>query len=200
MELVIASNNLHKVHELREMTQTVPELIVVSLHQFPDFTLPPEKNFSFQKNAEAKALYAAKTLNKTVLADDSGLVIPVLGDTAGSFQRRYDNETKTDAERVTALLQLMEDKEELARTAYMECCLTLATPEKIQKTTSAKCEGFLAKQERGRNGFGYDSIFIKHDYDKTFAELEDSIRIRISHRRKAFDLLAANLEVVNCEL
>ena len=74
------------------------------------------------------------------------------------------------------------------------CCLALASPEGVKKITTGICEGYIAAQERGRNGHGYDPIFIKNDYNETFAELEEQTKNRISHRRKALDKMLATLE------
>ena len=71
--------------------------------------------------------------------------------------------------------------------------MALASPEKIVKATEGICEGHLLVEERGSQGFGYDSIFLKHDYSKTFAELSQEVKNKISHRAKALDKLINTL-------
>jgi len=88
----------------------------------------------------------------------------------------------------------MNGMEGLERSAYFECCLALAGSKGLMKTVTGTCEGMIAGKEKGRNGFGYDAVFIKHDYDKTFSELDEQTKNRISHRRKAFDKLISLLE------
>ena len=88
----------------------------------------------------------------------------------------------------------MEKLENHDRDGFYECCIALASPDGLEKSVSARCEGSILNEERGGQGFGYDSIFMKHDYNKTFAELEEEVKNRISHRRKALDKILIYLE------
>lgn len=194
MELILATHNLHKIREFRQILKEVKGLDLISLRNFPDYQLPEETGKTFQENADLKALHAAKMLKAIVLADDSGLVVPALQGAPGIYSARYAGSDATDKENREKLMQEMEKLEDLDRSAYYECCITIAGPEGILKTAKATCEGLIGEQEKGRNGFGYDPIFIKHDYDKTFAELEEQTKNRISHRRKALDKILAFLE------
>ncbi len=200
MELVLATHNLHKIREIREMLKEIKGIDVISLRNFPDYQLPEETGETFAENAVLKAKHAAKNLNKIVLADDSGLVVPAIGGHPGVHSARYSSEDATDAENRQKLLEEMKSLNDLDRSAYFECCLTLVSPEKVTKNVSAKCEGVIGTKEKGSNGFGYDPIFIKHDYDKTFAELDEQTKNRISHRRKAFDKLIPTIESLLIEL
>lgn len=200
MQIVIASHNVHKIRELREMLKSYKELKhldVLSLLNFPDYELPPEDGSSFKENAEIKALDAANKLSKWVLADDSGLVVPALQGEPGVYSARYAGLEATDAENRQKLLQKMQGLQDIDRTGYFECWLSLASPEGIKKTVCGSCEGMILNEERGRHGFGYDPLFIKHDYDKTFAELDEQTKNRISHRRKAIEKLISALEMLN---
>jgi XTP/dITP diphosphohydrolase len=195
VEIVIASKNLHKMREFRDMLKAFPHIDVLSVLNFPLYELPEETGKSFKDNALIKATHAATTLNKIVLADDSGLIVPSLGGAPGINSRRYAGEDATDAENRYKLLKELEGKNEYERSAYFECCLALSSPSKLIKCVSGTCEGMILTEERGRNGFGYDSLFIKSDgYDKSFAELEEATKNRISHRRKAFEKIATILE------
>lgn len=196
MEIVIASTNLHKIRELREMMKSFSLLDVLSLHNFPNYSPSQETGKTFKENAILKAEHAAAVLQKVVLADDSGLVVPSLGGAPGVNSRRYAGEDATDAENRQKLLNELQDKREHERTAYFECYLAIATPDGKVKCFNAISEGNLAREERGRNGFGFDSLFIKNDYDKTFAELDEATKNRISHRRKAFEKLSVFLETL----
>jgi XTP/dITP diphosphohydrolase len=194
MELVIATHNLHKVREIREMLKNLPQLDILSLLNFPDYDLPPETGKSFEENASLKAKHASNALKKWVLADDSGLVVPSLKGQPGIHSKRYASDDATDSENRQKLLKEMENFQDLQRSAYFECCLVLAGPKGIHKTVHGTVEGTIADKEKGRNGFGYDPLFIKNDYDKTFAELDEQTKNRISHRRKALDKLLSALE------
>lgn len=200
MEIVIASHNLHKVREFREMLKTLKNLDVLSLVDFPDYKLPPETGSTFLENANIKAQHAAGTLNKWVLADDSGLVVPALGGQPGVYSQRYAGDDATDSENRQKLLKEMKNLEEENRHAYFECCLSLANPQGIVKTVTGTVEGRIALKEVGRNGFGYDPIFIKNDYTKTFAQLDEATKNKISHRRKAFEKMASKLESLDALL
>jgi XTP/dITP diphosphohydrolase len=196
MELVIATTNLHKIRELREMLKRFPHIDVLSLHNFPQYTPPSEEGKTFKENAALKAKHAAEQLQKYVLADDSGLVIPSLGGAPGVNSRRYAGDDATDAENRAKLLAELEGKQDHERSGYFECCLAFAQPGKEVKYFLGSCEGTILREERGRNGFGYDSVFVKNDYDKTFAEIDETTKNKVSHRRKAFEKLIVYLETL----
>lgn len=189
MELVIASRNLHKIREFRSMLKEYPHLDVLSLLDFPHYEPLPETGNSFEENAVQKSLHAAKTLNRWTLADDSGLVVPHLQGAPGVRSARYAGEKATDAENRHKLLKDMRDILEPQRQGYYECWIAVASPDRLKKTVRGLCEGTILSEERGSRGFGYDSLFIKYEYGKSFAEIEETLKNRISHRRKALDKL-----------
>jgi len=197
MELVIASKNMHKVRELKQLLkQSYKDFDLLSLADFPDYAPPLETETTFEGNAKHKALHAAKTLQKLVLADDSGLIVPALGDKPGVFSARYAGPHATDLENRLKLLADMSDLQDIDRSAYFECALALASAEGIIATVKGTCEGTILSEERGRGGFGYDALFQKYEYSKTFAELDEEIKNRVSHRRKAFDRLCLFLDAL----
>lgn len=190
MEIVIVSTNLHKIRELREMFKCLPNFDVLSLLNFPHYKLPEEMGSTFQQNAEIKAKDAAAKLGKWAIGDDSGLVVPALEGRPGINSRQYAGEDATDAENRQKLLQDMRHLSEMQRSAYYHCSLALAHPDgELKKSVTGICEGFLLTEEKGRNGYGYDSLFVKYDYEKSFAEIDDKTRNRFSHRYKAFEKL-----------
>jgi XTP/dITP diphosphohydrolase len=194
MEIVLASRNVHKMREFRIMLSPIPGLDIDSLLSYPDYTPPEETGETFEENAEVKAVHAAQTLGKIVLADDSGIVVPVLDGAPGVYSRRYAGDDATDRENRMKLLEELKGKSGVQRQAYFECSLVIAGPEGVLKKARGRVEGYIAEEEKGRNGFGYDTIFVKHDYDKSFGELTDDVKNRISHRRKAIDVLFHFLE------
>jgi XTP/dITP diphosphohydrolase len=197
MEIVLASANLHKIREFRDMFKSLTHIELISMHQFNHYISPEETGQSFKENAIMKATHAAAHLNKWVLADDSGLIVPALQGEPGVKSRRYAGPDATDSENRMKLLQAMERLDGQERTAYFECCLALACPMTgLKKCVEGICEGYIVKEARGRHGFGYDPLFIKNDYEKTFAELDETIKNRISHRRKAFERLLTFLETL----
>lgn len=195
MEIVIASHNIHKIRELRELFKMMASpQDVLSLLDYPDYQLPHQSGETFQEHAAAKAVHAAQTLGQWVLADDTSLVVPALG---GVMSKFYAGDDATDAENRRKVLKNMTGiTSDLERAAYYECCLALASPDGLQKTVTGITEGRIALEEKGRNGFGFDAIFLKHDYEKTLAELDESAKNRVSHRRKAFEKLSPFLETI----
>lgn len=197
MDIILVTTNLHKLREFKEMFKRLTRLQLSSLHPFPDYTPPEETGATFKENAALKASHAAKELQSWVLADDSGLVVPALKGQPGVHSRRWAGLHATDLENCQKLLREMEGFEGETRVAYFECALAVASPDGSVKCFEGSCEGRIATELRGRHGFGYDPLFIKTDYEKTYAELDESIKNRISHRRKAFDRLLPFLESLN---
>lgn len=195
MELIIASANMHKVRELRSLLKPFG-WDVLSLRDFPGYVAPKETGETFQENAEIKARTAAEVLNKWTLADDSGLVVPSLQGAPGVFSARYAGDKASDLENRLKLLHAMKGFQDADRFAYFECCICIASPEGATKSFKGLCEGTILEEAKGRNGFGYDALFRKHDYNKTFAELDEEVKNKISHRRKAFDKALLFLESI----
>ena len=196
MELVIASHNIHKIREFRSILKKIGSFDLLSLIDFPDYIPVEENGSTFEDNAILKAKQAATSLGKLVLADDSGLVVPALKGAPGVFSRRYAGNSASDKENRQKLLKEMSSLQDHSRQAYFECVLALASPEKLIKTSKGIVEGIILEKEKGSGGFGYDSLFMKHEYGKTFAELNEETKNRISHRRKALDRLLPTLETL----
>ncbi len=196
MELVIGSNNIHKIRELRSILKKIGSFDLLSLIDFPDYIPVEETGSTFEENAILKAQHAATALNKLVIADDSGLVVPALQGAPGVHSRRYAGKEATDKENRQKLLKEMSLLQDSCRHAYFECSLAIALPGRVIKTARGVVEGVILEKERGSSGFGYDSIFMKHEYGKTFAELDEATKNRISHRRKALDRLLPTLETL----
>lgn len=194
MQLVIASTNVHKLREIRAILKKVRNLDLLSLLDFPHYKAPAETGKTFEENAILKAQAAANALNKWVIADDSGLVVPALNGAPGVYSARYAGEKANDKENRKKLLQEMLSLHDQERSAYFECHIALAAPQGVVKCVRGQCEGTIAHEEKGSRGFGYDSLFIKYEYGKTFGELDEETKNRISHRRKALDKILLALE------
>jgi XTP/dITP diphosphohydrolase len=195
--LILASHNVHKIREFRSILKGIKNLDLLSLLDFPNYLPLEEDGSSFEEIAVKKAIHAARTLKQWVIADDSGLVVPALDGQPGIHSARYAGPGATDKDKRHKLLKEMAHfQDPLQRQAYFECCIAIASPQGLQKTAHGVCEGTISFDERGGSGFGYDSLFVKHEYSKTFAELDESIKNRISHRRKALDKLLPHLESI----
>ncbi len=196
MEIVIASKNLHKIREIRAILKPQYPFDFLSLLDFPDYQPPEETGATFEENAFIKATHAAEALKRWVIADDSGLVVPALGDAPGIKSARYAGEHATDKENRKKLIKALDPLQESERTGYYVCALALASPDGIQMQVKGLCEGSLLLTPRGSQGFGYDPLFLKYDYNKTFAEINEETKNKISHRRKALDKIAPTLETL----
>lgn len=196
IELVIASKNGHKVREFRSMLKDLGQFDLLSLCDFPEYKQPEETGSTFEENAILKAEHAAKALNHWVIADDSGLIVPILNGVPGVRSARYAGNDATDLENRKKLLEEMQHLLDDDRQAFYECSVALASPQGLKKCVKGTCEGNLLSKDRGGGGFGYDPLFIKHGYNKTFAELGESVKNRISHRRKALDKIIFSLETI----
>jgi len=196
MKLLLASKNVHKIREFRQMFKPLKGLDLYSLLDFPNYTPPEETGETFEANAILKAVDAAAKLNMLAIGDDSGLVVPALNGLPGVKSHRFASEDPTDQENRTKLLGMMEKFSGDERSAFFECVIALANPEGLIKTVSGRAEGLITTEEKGRSGFGYDSLFVKHDYDRTFAELDETNKNKVSHRRKAFEKLLLLIEAM----
>jgi XTP/dITP diphosphohydrolase len=190
--LVLATRNPHKLRELRE---TLRGLEVDPLPEGVE--LPPEEGRTFADNALAKARAAQRATGRTAIADDSGIEAYGLGGRPGVRSARYAGENATDEENLAELLREVGEQED-RRAAYV-CVIALVTAEGEESLFEGRCEGTLADQPRGQEGFGYDPAFIPVDTGpddrRTMAELAPAEKNAISHRGRAARKLAAHLGV-----
>lgn len=194
MEIVLATTNLHKIREFKEMFKPLKFIDLLTLLNFPDYTPPEETESTFEGNAALKAAHAARTIQKWVIADDSGLVVPALNGEPGVLSRRYAGENASDKDNRAKLLAQMEKLPSYQRGAYFQCSLALANEDGVYKIVSGIVEGEIVPEERGREGFGYDALFQPPDSMKTYGELPEAIKNKISHRCRAVKKLISTLE------
>lgn len=186
LKLLIASSNLHKVREFKALLKPLGDLDIYSLKDFPDYVAPFEDQENFEEIVKAKALDAATKMGMLAIADDSGLVVPAINGEPGIYSARYAGLEATDQDNRVKLLNRMKDLKDDQRCAYFVCSVCLALPNEVIKLVSAQCHGQILESPRGGNGFGYDPLFLKNDYGKTFAEMDETLKNRVSHRHKAF--------------
>jgi XTP/dITP diphosphohydrolase len=191
--LVIATSNLGKTAEIRDMLENFP----VNIKNLADFgPIPPveEDGDTFDDNAYKKAGFVSKILGLPALADDSGLVVDALGGAPGVYSARYAGENATDKQRYTKLLAEM--KGQTNRKAAFECVLSIAVPSGPALTYEASCEGLIAEAPAGEGGFGYDPVFYYPPLKKTFGQLTREEKSRVSHRGKALQELSQEFNKV----
>jgi len=191
--LVIASGNPGKITEIQELLAGFP-IEIKSLNDFGPIPQVQEDGETFDENAYKKASFTAKILGIPALADDSGLVVEALGGAPGVLSARYAGENATDEQRVAKLLDEM--KGQTHRNAAFECVLSIAVPSGPALTYEARCEGLIAQQPAGHNGFGYDPIFFYPPLNKTFGQMTIAEKSQVSHRGKALNELKQEVEKV----
>ena len=189
-QLLLATCNAHKTREFAEVLGDEFELSdLSSMRDVPEIE---ETGQTFADNAILKALAVSRTGDRNlVVADDSGLEVEVLGGAPGIYSARYAGEQASDQANVEKLLRELNvrnvsiDK----RKARFRCVIALARAGKLLGTFEGTVEGTIVDLPRGRNGFGYDPIFVPQGFDKTFAELSAETKNKISHRAKAIAAL-----------
>jgi len=191
MEIVIATRNNNKAKELKQLLNDL-NMEVLTLSEFPDIPPVKEDGWTFEENAVKKATAIANLTGKLTLADDSGLEVDSLEGSPGVFSARYAGENATDNENNQKLLKKLDGITN--RTARFTCCVALADKNGLITTVTGSCQGQIIHECRGYNGFGYDPLFIKDDYSKTFAELSPDIKNRISHRALALEKAKLSIE------
>lgn len=191
--LVIATRNPAKTRELQELLAGFP-VEVRDLTRFGPLPEVEEDGASFAENAYKKASFTARILGVPALADDSGLCVAALGGAPGVRSARYGGPGLSDAERVARLLAAMRGLRD--RRAAFACVLSLAVPSGAALTYEGRCEGVIAEEPAGENGFGYDPVFFYPPLGRTFAQLSAEEKHRVSHRGRAMAGLRAEFERV----
>jgi len=184
MEIVIASKNKGKIEEIKKILADL-EIKFFSLNDYPHLPTINEDGKTFEENAVKKAKIISDFTQKITLADDSGLEVDYLDGLPGVNSARFGGNSLTDADRNQRLLKLLKNVPMSKRKARFKCVISLATPDGEVTTVSAECQGMINLESKGNQGFGYDPIFIPKGYKKTFGELDNKIKNRISHRFKA---------------
>ena len=191
--LVLATGNQGKVSEFRDLLSGF-EIEIKSLKNFGPIPEVIEDGKTFEENAYKKAHFTAKTLGFPALADDSGLVVEALGGVPGVYSARYAGENATDEDNNLKLLGAMEGVSD--RKAAFECVLAIAVPRGPALIYEGRCDGEIAEEMKGENGFGYDQLFYYPPHNKTFAQLTRQEKNRVSHRGKAMEELRCEFKKV----
>ena len=203
MKIVFATNNKHKLDEIRDILG--PSFEVLSLNDLGCHDDIPETGTTLEENARQKAQYIYDKYHCNVFADDTGLEVEALGGEPGVYSARYaaikdPNAESHDSEaNMTTLLKELEGKTN--RKAHFRTVIALiltSTPPTGGQggIFSGIVEGEIIRERRGGEGFGYDPIFQPEGYDKTFAELGIDIKNKISHRARAVAKLATYLKEI----
>lgn len=184
-EIIVATGNRGKLGEIKALFGDTP-ITLTSLRDYWDPVVSiPEEGMSFYENAICKAQWVFSRKGKPSLGDDSGLEVDFLDGRPGIRSARFAGEGATDRENLEKLLDLLRECPQDKRQARFRCVLALIGSGKEIITVEGSCEGVIGFTPAGSNGFGYDPVFRPLGYDKTFAQLDGSIKNGISHRAKA---------------
>jgi XTP/dITP diphosphohydrolase len=197
--IVLATRNGHKVREVRVILADLIDelhLEIVGMGEFPDVAEVVETGVTFAENATLKAVAAAGATGLPAIADDSGLAVDVLGGSPGVFSARWAGTQGQDRANLELLLGQLRDVRDDHRGAAFVCAAVLALPDGTVVVREGRMPGSVAREPRGDNGFGYDPILVVEGDSRTSAELTLEEKNAISHRGKAFRLLAADLRKV----
>jgi len=186
-QLVIASNNAHKIGEIKEI---VGDIELLSLKDIGFTSEIPEPYHTFEENAMAKASAIYEFSGKNIFADDSGICVNALGGAPGVDSAHYSGE-RDDEKNLQKVLTELKDKPD--KSAFYKAVICLIWDGEVYYFEGI-CEGTLIDEKRGEGGFGYDPIFIPDGYKQTFAELPLTTKNKISHRGKAVKKMVEFLE------
>jgi XTP/dITP diphosphohydrolase len=192
-ELVLATRNKGKKREIVDLLSDLP-FKILSLDDIPNAPEVVENGKTFRDNAIKKAVEIAKFTGRLTIADDSGIEVDALKGAPGVYSARFASPKATDSDNNDKLLELMKDVPDDLRGASYRCAIAVATPDGLVDVVEASCEGRIGRALKGFHGFGYDPLFVRLEYGKTFAELDPSIKNRISHRAKALERARLVLE------
>jgi non-canonical purine NTP pyrophosphatase (RdgB/HAM1 family) len=195
-QLLIASNNQHKIKELKSILLPL-NINVISPDEIGGIPEVEETGNTFEENASLKAIEIAKLKNIYVFADDSGLEVEALNWRPGIYSARYAGPKANDLDRINKLLGELGDKQ--TRKARFVCVIAISDPKGNVKTFRGEAYGQILFSPVGTSGFGYDPVFQPDGYDKTFAELQSEIKNSISHRANAMKKALPELKkIVQC--
>jgi XTP/dITP diphosphohydrolase len=186
-KIVIATRNKGKLREFRSLLSET-DIEVLGLSEIGIEADCEENGASFEENARLKALFYAGMTELPMLADDSGLEVTALGGRPGIYSSRYAGPGASDADRIRKLIGELEASGP-DRSARFVCALCLTAGGKILQETIGECRGVITDVPRGGHGFGYDPVFFFPALNKTYAELAEDEKNRISHRARAVQQL-----------
>lgn len=189
MIIVSATKNDHKLKEIQDILSGLP-VKVLSLEDFPSLFLPAECGKSYEENALLKARQVHFFTGFPALSDDTGIEVEALGGRPGIFSSRYAG---SDRERRRKLLQELQGMSWEKRKAKFVCAVAFVSSQG-ERVFRAEVSGFIAFEERGTNGFGYDPLFFLPQVGRTYGEMTEEEKNKLSHRFHALSQFRQWLE------
>jgi len=190
LRLVLATQNAHKVVELRRILAAAGIPVdLTGLEEFPGAPDVAETGLTFADNALLKARAIARFTGLPSVADDSGLCVDVLNGMPGIFSARWSGRHGADAANLALVLAQLSDIDGPYRGAHFACAAAVALPDGPERVAEGRLDGRLTTSPRGTGGFGYDPIFLPDGAGQTTAEMTPEAKDAISHRGRAFRAL-----------
>jgi len=186
LKLVVATRNKDKLREIKEILKGL-DLEISSLLDYPVSPRIVENGKTFKENAAKKAMAVSRFTKALTMGEDSGLCVEALHGRPGVYSSRFAGNSKDDAKNNRKLLKLLSDLPAGKRKAYYFCAVALADKDGLVKITEGRCSGRIGLEMKGHSGFGYDPLFVIPGYKKTFAELGEKIKHKMSHRYRALE-------------
>ena len=185
-EILIGTNNGGKYKEICDLLPNK-----VKKHSSKEFGIlsPKETGKSFEENSFIKALYFSKKTNLICLSDDSGLEIDLLKGEPGIYSSRWSDKKNNFNSAIKKIFLAMNNVKKNWKNdnvARFICCMTLFWPNGKSYLSKGIIEGKISTTKKGKNGFGYDPIFIPNGYNQTFGQMKSKLKMSIDHRFKAF--------------
>lgn len=191
MKIIFATNNQNKVNEIRSALP--PSMQIISLREAGIDIDIPEPHNTLHENAAEKARVIYQLTGDSCFSEDTGLEVPAINNEPGVHSARYAGDEKSFQKNIDKLLSRLEGIKDRAARFRTVFCLVLDGKEHYFEAT---CEGRIIDTQKGRQGFGYDPVFVPDGSDLSFAEMDMQTKNRFSHRRKAADLLVAFLNQI----
>jgi len=186
-KLLIGTNNKGKLKEIRDLLPK--NIVTLSTEEFK-LKSPRENGKSFKENSLIKSKYFSKKTNLMCLADDSGLEIDILDKNPGIYSARWGGRNLDFNKAIKRVYRELKKKDKYWRNkkikARFVCALSISYLSKKICCVIGKVEGIISDKPRGKNGFGYDPIFIPINKNKTFGEMKPTQKYKLDHRSKAF--------------
>tara|TARA_B100000795_G_scaffold213160_1_gene166823 strand:+ start:248 stop:850 length:603 start_codon:yes stop_codon:yes gene_type:complete len=186
-KLLVGTNNKGKLSEIRGLLPKTLEVYSPSNFKIKS---PVENGKTFEENSLIKARYFSKKSKMTCLSDDSGLVIDILDGDPGIYSARWGGKKQDFTKAMNRVFKELDKKDKNWKTKKIKarfiCALTIYDFNKKIINSTGKIEGYISTKIKGKNGFGYDSIFIPNGKNLTFGEMSPLQKYKIDHRSKAF--------------
>ena len=184
-ELIVASRNKGKVREIMELLTGLPYK-VSSLLDYPQIPEIIEDGKTYRANALKKAREVALATGKMAMSDDSGIEVKALNNAPGIYSARFAGEGASEKARNQKMFTMLKGVPMHKRQARYRCVIAFVDAKGREiGVVQGTCGGYVTTKEIGENGFGFDPLFLVKRYNKTFGQLPDSLKAKISHRARA---------------